>query len=133
MIGRGSQTSDNQRSGLENRSCRPIRRRILRLRPVELLTAGIEVARGSDLGWCHLARDIAHLLADVVVPGAGRERLELGVQIDRGLSFEPRSAGLAVDFAVAGPTGAMPRKGAPLATMRGGSPAAGRGVETRGR
>ena len=69
------------------------------LRPVR-----VEAARGIDFLWCHAARDVAHLLADVVAPRAGREGLELGAQIDRRLSFEPRRAGLAVDFTVAGST-----------------------------
>src|SRR6516225_11136779 len=53
----------------------------------------------------HSARDVTHLLADVVVPSAGCESLELRAQINHRLSLEPRSAGFAVDFAVAGPAG----------------------------
>ena len=96
-------------------------------------TVSVEPACGGDFVGCHPARDVAHLLANVVVPGAGRESVELSVEIDRGLSLEPRSAGFAVDFAVTGPHGAMLRKSAPLATMRGGSPAAGPELVTRGK
>ena len=85
-----------------------------------LSTFRVKLACCSDFGRCHPARDVAHLLADVVAPGAGRESLELAAQIDGRLSLEPRRARLAVEFAVTGPTGAIPRIGAPLATMRGG-------------
>src|SRR5215831_20252894 len=77
----------------------------------QLGTVRIVPARGIDFLRRHPACDIAHLLADVVVPSAGRESCELSAQIDRGLSLEPRSAGLAVDFAVTGPTGGNTAQG----------------------
>src|SRR6516162_10249831 len=80
---------------------------------VVLRTARVEPACGIDLLRCHPARDVAHLLADVVVPSAGRESCELSAQIDRGLSLEPRSAGFAVDFAVTGPTRCDAAQGCP--------------------
>src|SRR5205814_6591315 len=78
-----------------------------------LRTARIELACRTDFRRCHPARDVAHLLADVVTPGAGREGFELSAQIDRRLSLEPRSAGFAVDFAVTGPTRRDAAQGCP--------------------
>jgi hypothetical protein len=43
-----------------------------------LWTVRAEPARGIDFRRCHPTRDVAHLLADIVAPGAGRESLELG-------------------------------------------------------
>ena len=40
---------------------------------VVLRTARVEPACGIDLLRCHPARDVTHLLADVVVPCTGRE------------------------------------------------------------
>ncbi len=60
-----------------------------------LRTVRVEPARSIDFLWCHPARDIAHLLADVVAPDAGRKGLELGAQIDRWLSSKPSRAGFA--------------------------------------
>jgi hypothetical protein len=62
------------------------------------LTVGLELGCSTDFG-CRLAHNVAHMLADIVMPGAGRDSLELGAQIDRGLSSEPSGAGLAVDGA----------------------------------
>src|SRR5262249_27022369 len=76
-------------------------------------TVRIVPARGIDFLRRHPARDIAHLLADVVVPNAGRESCELSAQIDRRLSLEPRSAGFAVDFAVTGTTRCDAAQGCP--------------------
>ena len=45
-----------------------------------LRTARIELACRTDFRRCHPARDVAHLLADVVVPSAGRESSELSAQ-----------------------------------------------------
>jgi hypothetical protein len=42
-----------------------------------LRTVGVEPACGVDFRWRHIACDIAHLLADVVPPGAGGEGLQL--------------------------------------------------------
>jgi len=61
-----------------------------------LRTARIKLACGTDFRRRHPARDVAHLLADVVVPGAGREGFELGAQIDYRLSLEPGCFGLTV-------------------------------------
>jgi hypothetical protein len=38
-----------------------------------LPTLRVEPACGIDFFWSHPARDVAHLLADVVAPGTGRE------------------------------------------------------------
>jgi hypothetical protein len=42
-----------------------------------LRTVGVEPARGVDFRWRHIAGNVAHLLADVVPPGAGGEGLQL--------------------------------------------------------
>jgi hypothetical protein len=42
-----------------------------------LRTVGVEPARGIDFRWRHIARNVAHLLADVVPPGAGGKGLQL--------------------------------------------------------
>src|SRR6266849_5661554 len=73
-----------------------------------LSTIRVELACGGDFRRCHSARDVPHLLADVVAPGAGRKGLELCAQIDHRLSAEPSRAGLAVDATVTGPTGRDP-------------------------
>ena len=72
-----------------------------------LRTIRVEPARSIDFLWCHPARDIAHLLADVVAPDAGRKSLELGAQIDRWLSSKPSRAGFAFDT-VTGSAGCDP-------------------------
>src|ERR1700730_18538230 len=58
-----------------------------------------------DLGRCHLPRDVSHLLADVVASRAGCEGLELGFDVDGGLSLEPGRTELGVGRAVAGRAG----------------------------
>src|ERR1700726_3736106 len=58
-----------------------------------------------DLGRCHLPRDISHLLADVVASRADYEGLELGFDVDDGLSLEPGRTELGVGRAVAGRAG----------------------------
>jgi len=42
-----------------------------------------------DFGRRHLPRDVSHLLADIVAPDASCEGLELGPDVDGGLSIEP--------------------------------------------
>src|SRR6185312_1149132 len=55
-----------------------------------------------DLFRGHLAGDVAHLLADVVAAGAGRERLQLRLDVDSRLTAKPGTTGLVVDVAMAG-------------------------------
>lgn len=45
-----------------------------------------------DLSRRHLPRDVSHLLADVVSPHASREGLELGLDVDGRLAFQPMPA-----------------------------------------
>jgi SAM domain (Sterile alpha motif) len=52
-----------------------------------------------------LVRDIAHLLADIIVPGLGGKGLELRTQMGDGLPLEPRRAGLVGELAVTGAAG----------------------------
>jgi hypothetical protein len=58
-----------------------------------------------DLGRCHLPRDIAHLLADVVASRVGREGLKLRLDIDGGLAVEPGRTEPGVICAVTGRAG----------------------------
>src|ERR1700730_1751586 len=58
-----------------------------------------------DLGRRHLPCDVSHLLADIVLPGASREGLELGLEVDGGLPVEPGRTELGVARAVAGRAG----------------------------
>src|ERR1700688_4476531 len=58
-----------------------------------------------DLGGCHLSRDVSHLLADVVPARTGCKGLELGLDVDGGLSIEPGRAELRVGRAMAGRAG----------------------------
>src|SRR5277367_5613496 len=82
-------------------------------RGLALWTICVEPTCGVDLLRCHSACNVAHLLADVVVPGAGSERLKLGVQVDLGLPPEPGRAGLAGKLTVAGAAGCyVPHRGA---------------------
>src|ERR1700732_2376102 len=79
--------SRNARSWYRSRSARVIARSLI------------------DLGRCHLPRDISHLLADVVASRADYEGLELGFDVDDGLSLEPGRTELGVGRAVAGRAG----------------------------
>src|SRR5271154_6116193 len=62
---------------------------------------GIVAGCGVDLLWAHRARDVAHLLVDVIVSRTTGERLKLNAQIDHRLTFEPGRAGLGAHLAVA--------------------------------
>ena len=81
---------------------------------------GLVIARGLvDFLRRHLPGDVAHLLTDVVAPGARCEGLQLRLDIDRGLAVEPRAAGLVVESPWQAPQGAMLRIGAPVVTIGG--------------
>src|ERR1700694_5793928 len=67
--------------------------------------AGVIARSLVDLGRRHLPRDVSHLLADVVASRAGCEGLELGFDVDGGLSLEPGRTELGVGRAVAGRAG----------------------------
>ena len=54
-----------------------------------------------DLGCRHLPCDVSHLLGDVVPASPGCERLELRLDVDGGLSVEPRRTELGVGRAMA--------------------------------
>jgi hypothetical protein len=67
--------------------------------------AGVIARSLIDLGRRHVPRDVSHLLADIVLPGASREGLELGLDVDGGLPVEPGRTELGDARAVAGSAG----------------------------
>ena len=87
-----------------------------------------------DLLGGHLARDVAHLLTDVVAAGRGRKCLELRLDVDRRLTAEPGASALLSISPWQEPQGGMLRIGAPVTTTAGAGRPVSRLFEgTRGR
>ncbi len=62
----------------------------------------------------HLPRNVAHLLADVVVTLSLSKGLQLSFDVSGGLPLQPRSCDLVIDGAVTGPAGWDVAQGSPV-------------------